>query len=294
MATIEDTTAAPLARGRTDTNAPAVARGTLTRAFLLTVAGLYLFPFAYVAFVSLLDPADVMAQSPQFWPPNWGNYIAAWQAAPFERFFLNSVIVSITVTVGSGLTSILAAYVFARRRFYGRDVLFGIVVATLMIPGHITLIPNYLTFARFRALDSYWALILPFLASGFSVFFLRQYFRNIPVEIEEAARIDGAGDWKILWDIIVPMSLPAIAAVSLFTFISEWNSFIWPLLATTREEMRTVPIGLAYMYRQEAEGGLVNWPMVMAGSVIVLLPMIVAFMLAERQLIKGITMGSSK
>ena len=219
-------------------------------------------------------------------------YREAWSVVPFPRYFLNSVIVSGIVTLGSTLSAILAAYVFARATFPGRDLAFLAVVGTLMIPSHITLIPNYLTFARFRALDSYAALILPFLASGFSVFFLRQYMMGIPIALDEAARMDGASRWFILWTIIVPMSWPAIVVVALFSFLGQWNEFIWPLLSTTSEDMRTVQIGLRYLYRNQAEGGAIDWPLVMAGSVITLAPLVLAFVLAERHLIRGITMGS--
>jgi len=235
-----------------------------------------------------------MSSDVQFWPPKFGNFADAWFAVPFGRYYLNTLFVALAITVGSTLTSILAAYVFARTEFRGKTLLFFAVIATLMIPGHVTLIPNYLTLAKFGLLNSYWALVLPFLANGFSVFFLRQFMLGIPREVEEAARLDGAGLWRTLWDVIVPMSMPAIVAVSLFVFLSEWNSFIWPLIATSSEEMRTIQIGLAMMYREEAEQGLVNWPLVMAGSVIVLLPTILAFAAAERQLVRGIAMGPSK
>lgn len=264
-------------------------------AFLVGLAVLYLLPFFYGLFVSLIAPADVMARSFSFpWPPRFSNFTDAWTSVPFGHYFLNSLVVSLTVTAGSTFTGVLAAYVFARAEFRGRDLLFYLVVGTLMIPGHITLIPNYLTMARLHLLDSYWALALPFLANGFSVFFLRQYMRGIPRDVEEAARLDGAGLFKVLTEVIVPMSMPAIAAISLFTFLSEWNSFIWPLIATSSDQMRTVQIGLALLYRREAEQGLVDWPMVMAGSMIVLLPTIIAFLIAERQLVRGISMGTFK
>lgn len=266
----------------------------LLRMFVIGLAGLYLFPFIYVVFVALLDPSEVMARDIAFWPPRFDNFSDAWSAVPFLRYFFNSLVVSLAITAGSTFTAILAAYVFARAEFRGRNVLFFVVVTTLMIPGHMTLIPNYLTMASLGLLNSYWALVLPFLASGFSVFFLRQYILGIPKEVEEAARLDGAGLWGTLWDIIIPMSMPAIVAVSLFTFLSEWNSYIWPLIVTSSDEMRTVQIGLSRLYREEVEQGLVNWPLVMAGSVIVLVPTIVAFSLAERQLIRGISMGTFK
>ena len=264
----------------------------LTAAFLGLLAFVVLFPLGMIVYISLLDRTEVLAPGATFWPPSLRAYLEAWTEVPFPRYFLNSLIVTVSVTVGSTLTAILAAYVFARARFPGRDLLFLLVIGTLMIPEHITLIPNYLTFARFRALDSYVALILPFLAWGFSVFFLRQHMLGIPTSLDEAARMDGAGTWKILWTIIAPLSWPAIAVVALFTFMKEWNNFVWPLLTTTSEEMRTVQIGLRYLFREEGEGASVDWPLVMAGTVIVLTPLLAAFAVAERHMIRGITMGS--
>ena len=249
------------------------------------------FPLMYAVAVSLMSPADILSRNPSYWPPRWDNYIAVWSTAPFVTYFVNSIVVCAAITVGSLFTGILAAYVFARARFRGRNLLFMAVLATMMIPFHVTLIPNYLLMGRFGLLDSYVALILPFLASGFSIFFLRQHFRSIPVELDQAARLDGATEWRILWDIIVPMSRPAIAAIGAFMFLSEWNSYIWPLIVTDSDSMRTVQIGLAKLYAEDAEDGIVNWPLVMAGSVLIMLPPVLAFAAAERHLVRGITMG---
>ena len=264
----------------------------LSAMFLAGLVFIILFPLGMIAFVSFVDRNEILDGGLFSRTYTIGAYIDAWVSVPFPRYFVNSLIVTVSVTIGSTFTSILAAYVFARAEFVGRNFLFLLVIGTLMIPAHITLIPNYLTFARFHALDSFAALILPFLASGFSIFFLRQYMMGIPKALDEVARIDGASHWKILWTIIVPLSWPAITVVMLFSFMNEWNNFIWPLLSTTSEDMRTVQIGLRYLYRDEAESGAVNWPLVMAGTMITLAPLLIIFIIAERHLIKGITMGS--
>ena len=199
---------------------------------------------------------------------------------------------TLAVTAGSTATAILAAYAFARAEFRGREVLFLVVIGALMIPAHITLIPNYLTFARFGMLDTYTALILPYLASGFSVFFLRQHMMAIPKSLDEAARMDGAGTFMILRTIIVPLSWPAISVVALFSFMAEWNNFIWPLLSTTSERMRTVQIGLRYLMRDQSDGASPDWPLIMAGTMITLAPLLIAYAVTERHLIRGITVGS--
>jgi multiple sugar transport system permease protein/sn-glycerol 3-phosphate transport system permease protein len=286
MATIEQVR--PLGR---DTEAPR-RRLPLGGLFLAVLALVVLYPLWQIAEISFLDRAEVNAPDATFWPPSFEAYRRAWTGVPFPRYFLNSVVVTLAVTLGSTFTAILAAYAFARAEFRGRDLLFLAVIGTLMIPGHITLIPNYLTFARFDLLDTFVCLILPFLASGFSVFFLRQHMMTIPRSLDEAARMDGASTWFILWTIVVPLSWPAISVVALFSFMGQWNEFIWPLLSTTSEDMRTVQIGLRYLLRDEGEGASPDWPLVMAGTMITLLPLLVAYLVAERHLIRGITMGS--
>jgi multiple sugar transport system permease protein/sn-glycerol 3-phosphate transport system permease protein len=267
--------------------------GLLGPAFALGVAGLTALPFLYSVMVSLApsDRAFAGALPVGF---QWQNYLAVWKSAPFLRYFLNSLVVSGATTGGTVATAILAAYVFARLEFRGRGLLFAAVVATMMIPGHVTLIPNYLTMARLGLIDSYAALILPFLASGFATFLLRQHFRAVPRELDEAARIDGAGSWHILWRVIVPLSRPAIATVALYQFVTEWNAYLWPLIATDSESMRTVQLGLARLYLASGSDRLVDWPVVLAASVIVLLPTLIAFLVAQRQLLQGNAVGALK
>lgn len=260
-------------------------------AALALLAVVVLYPLWEITRVSLMDPLAARTPGASVWPPTFRAYAEAWGGVSFPRYFLNSVVVTLAVTLGSTATAVLAAYAFARAAFPGRDLLFLAVVGTLMIPNHVTLIPNYLTFAAWGMLDTYLCLILPFLASGFSVFFLRQHMMTIPRSLDEAARMDGAGTWMILRTVIVPLSWPAIAVVALFAFMSSWNEFVWPLLATTSEDMRTVQIGLRYLLRDE-EAALPDWPLVMAGTVITLGPLLVAYVMAERHLIRGITMGS--
>jgi multiple sugar transport system permease protein/sn-glycerol 3-phosphate transport system permease protein len=238
-----------------------------------------LYPLWEIARISFLDTGEVNSRDAAVWPPTFRAYVEAWTGVAFPRHFLNSVVVT------------LAAYAFARATFPGRDLLFLAAIGTLMIPNHITLIPNYLTFARVGLLDTFVCLILPFLASGFAIFFLRQHMMTIPRSLDEVARMDGAGPWMILWTIIVPLSRPAIAVVALFTFMGQWNEFISPLLATTSDDMRTVQIGLRYLLRDE-EAEIPDWPLVMAGTMITLVPLLQAYVFAERHLIRGITMGS--
>ncbi len=223
-----------------------------------------------------------------------GNYEVAIGQYNFARYLLNSLIVSGAVTVIGTAFATMAAYAFARYRFRGSNLLFAATVATLMIPSHISLIPNYLTLADAGLLDTYAGLILPAISNGFAAFFLRQYIRGIPKALDEAAYMDGASPLTVLWRVIVPIARPAILSMALYIFISEWNNYIWPLVATSREDLFTLQVGLAKLYRVNPGEGLIDWPLVMAASTISLLPVIFGFVLVERHLIRGITMGAVK
>ena len=253
-------------------------------------------PFLITLSTSLMTLVEAFRFPPQLLPrdPQWRNYLLAWTGAPFARYFFNTLVMASAITAGQLLTSILAAYAFARLRFVGKNLLFGLFLATLMIPAQVVLIPNYLTLSNLGLINTFGALILPFLASGFSVFLIRQHFKSIPQELEDAARIDGASRFTTLWRIFVPLAKPAIATAGLFTFLSEWNAYLWPLIVTDSQDMRTVQIGLASFLAVSQEEGLTNWPVVLAASVLVLLPTLIAFALAEKQLVKGITLSGLK
>lgn len=222
------------------------------------------------------------------------NYTLAIGQHNFARYLLNSVIVSGVVTIVGLTVATMAAFAFARFRFPGGNLLFGAVVATLMIPSHITLIPNYLTLAEAGLLDSYAGLILPSISNGFAAFFLRQYIRGIPRALDEAAYMDGATPFKVFWRIIVPLAKPAIFSMGLYIFITEWNNYIWPLVAVGREDLYTLQIGLARLYRINPGEGAIDWPLVMAASTITILPVLLGFLLVERHLVRGIMMGAVK
>jgi len=216
------------------------------------------------------------------------NYFEVFRQIPFGRFYLNSIIVSVSTVTLQILTASLAAFAFSRLRFRGRETLFLLYLATLMIPFQVTMLPNYIVVARFlHWRDTYQALILPTAFSAFSTFLLRQYFKGIPLDMDEAARMDGANSFRIWWQIIMPLSGPVIATLAIFNFQGAWNDFLWPLVVTNEESMRTIPIGLASFQGQF----YTEWHLLMAGSVIALLPILILYVLGQNWFVKGITLS---
>ena len=257
----------------------------------LAIGLLFLSPVFYSIWISFQTADAYYAGGLDF---TFANYTLAIGQYNFARYLFNSLLVSGLVTVLSIAFSTLAAFAFARYRFRGGDILFAATVATLMIPSHISLIPNYLTLAKAGLLDTYAGLILPAISNGFAAFFLRQYIRGIPKALDEAAYMDGATPLQVLWRVIVPISRPAISSMALYVFITEWNNYIWPLVAVGKEDLFTLQVGLARLYRINPGEGLVDWPLVMAASTITILPVILGFLLVERHLVRGITMGAVK
>ena len=213
-------------------------------------------------------------------------------AAPFATFYLNSIFISAATTVGQVVTGVLAAYAFARLEFTGKDFLFLVFLGTLMVPSQVTLIPTYIVMSDIGWVDTYEALIVPFIASAFSVFLLRQFFLTIPPELEEAAIMDGCSKLRFIVFILLPLSKPAIASVSLFTFLSSWNSYLWPLIVINSNKMRTLPIGLRYFVAQQ--GGGSQWHLLMAASVITIAPVLLVFFFTQKQFIEGIAQTGIK
>jgi multiple sugar transport system permease protein len=255
---------------------------------LITGSVVMLVPFAWMLSTSLKEPGDVFIYPPQWIPQpvQWENYEETVTVMPFGRFYLNSAIQAVSVTVLQLLTASLAAFAFARLRFRGRDLLFLLYLATMMIPFPVTMIPNFAIMRYLNWIDTFRALILPPSFSAFSTFLLRQYFMSIPTEMDDAARVDGASSFRIWWQIILPLSGPALATLAIFTFLGQWNSFLWPLIVTNSEKMRTLPVGLATFQSQYS----VQWHLLMAGSVIAVLPILVIYIAGQKWFVRGITL----
>jgi multiple sugar transport system permease protein len=219
------------------------------------------------------------------------NYADVLRSGPFGRFALNSVIVSASVVAGNLLFAPMVGYALARRRFPARGLVRVLVLTTLMIPRQVTMIPVYILISRLHLLNTYPALILPFVVDGFNVFLMSQYILALPEELEDAARVDGASDLRVFFRVVMPLSRPGLAVVAINTFLVSWNSFLYPLILTNSESMRTLPVGLA-LYSQGENS--IDWGHLMAGASLAALPVIGAFVLFQRQIIAGLTAGAGK
>ncbi|MBD2121989.1 carbohydrate ABC transporter permease [Trichocoleus sp. FACHB-262] len=252
---------------------------------LLVGAAVVLSPLAIVFWTSLTPTPALSNVGENFasrW--SWDSYREAWQRGNFLLAFANSTLVAIAVTGLQTLTSALAGYALARFQFWGRQAILLLVLATLVIPFQLLVIPVFLILKWGHLINTYGALILPTAANGFGIFLLRQYFQTIPVELEEAAALDGATRWQILWRVMLPLARPALVTLFLFTFIGEWNDLFKPLVFTTRPELQTVQLSLASFQEQFTN----NWPLMMAAVVIATVPVVLLFLVGQRQFIQGI------
>lgn len=269
-------------------SAPGLA-SLVTHALLLATAFAISFPFFWMLGTSLKTLPEATRFPPTLWPqvPQWHNYVEAWQAAPFGRYFLNSTFIAVAVTLGVLLTSLLAGYAFGTLRFPGRQVIFTFYLATMMIPFEVIMIPNYLIVAHLGWLNRYEALIIPWTANVFSVFLLTQFFRTLPRDFFEAAVLDGCTHWQFLWRVAAPLAQPALATVAIFAFLGSWNALLWPLLVTKTEAMRTVEVGLSVFLQEEGT----DHRLLMAASTLVLLPILALFLIGQRRFIEGVSAG---
>ncbi len=260
---------------------------------LLAAAALVmLFPLLWAVSTSFMTPAEVTSFPPALVPasPQWENYATVLHRVPVFRYLLNSFLVASLVTVGQIATASLAGYAFAYMPFRGRALVFGLFMSTLMVPWEVTLIPNYLTVRSLRLTDSYAGLVVPFLATAFGTFLLRQFFLQIPRDLEDAARIDGCGRFRFLWSVVLPLSRAGLITLGSYTFLATWNQYLWPLLVTNSREMRTVQIGIRFLINEEGR----QFHLIMAGVVIFLIPAMLMLLWGQRYLVKGLMAGAVK
>ncbi|MDF2503288.1 carbohydrate ABC transporter permease [Clostridium sp.] len=253
---------------------------------------LVIIPILYALDISLMPHDQIFSYPPKLIPSKlyFKNYVDALNAAPILKYIVNSFIVSSLVTIGQVLISCLAAFAFCFFDFKGKKVLFILILSTMMIPDESIMISNYLTIGAFNWLDTYRALVIPFLGSAMGIFMIRQYYLTLPKEIYEAAKIDGCSNFRFFILIVIPMSKPILGSLGVYTFITSWNHYLWPLLVTSKDNSRTVQIGISMLQFAENQ----SFGLIMAGIVMVLLPSILIFIFGQKQLIEGMTSGAVK
>jgi ABC-type glycerol-3-phosphate transport system permease component len=261
---------------------------------------LFMIPFVWTVFSSLKTPSELYMFPPKWLPaePRFSNYAEVFNVAPYARWLWNSVFVAVVGTFGSVLSAALVGYSFARFRYPGRDLIFMLTLSTLMLPIEVTLIPLYLLFNKIGWLDSYLPLIVPgyFGGGAFLIFLMRQFFMTIPVDLDEAARIDGAGYLRIFWRIILPLSVPALATAAIITFIADWNAFLFPYIILNTKEKFTVGIGIKYFQTiaSNIDSMEPRENLLMAAGIMMTAPIILLFFTAQRYFVKGIVMSGIK
>ncbi len=258
----------------------------ISYAILIALALAMFIPFLWSLSTSLKAAGDVHQWPPSFIPdkPTLDAYRTVLTEVPFPRWFLNSFLVATIVTAANLLLCSMAGYALARIRFPGRGALFMVILATMMIPAQITMIPVFRILQGIGLVNSYGGLIIPFIASTFGIFLMKQFFESIPAELEEAAMLDGCSRFRIFWNIILPLARPALAALTIFTFLGNWNSFMMPLIIVSDPELSTLPIGLA-MFRGEY---FTDWPVLMAASVLIIAPVAFLYLFLQRYFVEGI------
>jgi multiple sugar transport system permease protein len=272
---------------------PAISSG-LKYLFLAVGSAVMLLPFIWMILSSLMSSQEIIARPLTWFPadPGFGAYHGLRDAIPLGRMYLNSVIVTTLTTLGILLTSSLAGYGFAKFQFPGRDALFLIVLATMMIPFFVVLIPIFYLIGKFGWIDTYPGLIVPNIATAFGIFLMRQYMLSLPDEVLDAARVDGAPELEIYWRIVLPLSTPVIGALSILAFVYQWNNFLWPLVVARSDSMWTVPVGLNSLRVYASNAEVIN--MQMAGATLGVVPVIIVFLALQRYFVRGIALTGMK
>lgn len=254
---------------------------------------LVVVPLFWIVITSLKERPDIFTKPAIYWPnpPTTENYQTVMTDIPFGAYFRNSFLITAALSIAKIVLGVLSAYALSLLRFPGRGLVFLVVIAALMVPNQITVISNYALVAQLGWRNTYQGIIIPLAGVAFGTFLMRNQFLNLPGEIIEAARLDGAGPMKLLWRVVLPMSWPTLAAFSLITVVNEWNEYLWPFLMADDERTATLPVGLTFL--QNNDGGT-NWGPVMAGTILTLLPILVLFLALQKQMIKGLTAGAVK
>lgn len=283
---------------RGSTRAGLTTENVVALVLLVALSVVFIFPFLWTVTSSLKQPYEIFNFPPTLFPavPQWKNYVTVFQIAPFFRWIVNSVFVVVVGTTGVVLTSSVVAYSFARFRYRGRDVIFLITLGTMMLPAQITLIPQYVLFARMGWINTLYPLWVPFWFGGgaFYIFLLRQFFLSLPRELDEAALIDGAGYFRIFWTILMPLCIPALATVMIISFIGSWGDFLSPLIYLNSPEIFTIAMGLFFFQNDPDLGGTPTQHLLMAAAVMTVIPCIILFFAMQRYFIQGVVLAGIK
>lgn len=262
--------------------------------YVILIAGALftLLPFIWMIASSLKTPAEIVKIPPQLFPevPQFSNYVEAWNAAPFGRYLLNTIIITAFSTVGVLITTVLSAFAFSRLKFPGKDLVFSLFLATLMIPGEMLIVTNFITITKLGWIDTYQAMIVPWISNVFYIYLLTQFFMQVPESLYLAAKVDKCSDFKYMMKIMVPMNKSPITTVAILNIIGSWNSFMWPLLVTNSDEMRVLSNGLI---RFQTEAGS-SYQLIMAASSILVMPIIIAYLFLRKYIIEGVTQSGIK
>ena len=258
----------------------------------LVGAVLTLIPLLWMIAASFMAPGEANAVPPPFWPadPTWGRYVSLFTRLDMARHFLNSVIVTVGATVLSVLINGMAGYAFGKLRFRGRDRIFGALVTGLVVPAQIGMLPLFLLLRELGLVNTYAGVLIPYLASVFGIFLIRQYVLGVPDDLLDAARIDGAGEFKIFWTIVFPLIRPILVTLATFSFLGAWNDFLWPLIILTDTSKQTLPVALANLAGEHVQ----DTELMMAGAVITILPALLVFLAFQKTYVRGITAGGVK
>ena len=259
---------------------------------LLFMTAIYIGPFLFSLSISFNAEQDVFSWPIKIIPEHWtlGNYQRVWQDLPFGQWLFNSVFITIIQTITNVFFASLAGFAFARLEFPGKNILFAVLLGSLMIPGIVLLVPKFIILNEFYLINTYAGLTLPGLVTVVNIFLMKQFFETIPKDLEEAALIDGCSYFRIFWQIFLPVSKPALAAVAIYTFQGSWNEFMWPVIVTTTRDMFTLPVGMAFLKNEFS----VQWPLLMAGTILISLPTLAIFLIFQRYFVQGVASAGLK
>jgi multiple sugar transport system permease protein len=265
-----------------------------THLLLIVLSIVMIFPFVTMLLTSLMTLSQAYSFPPDLIPKPFtvAPYFQALELRPFHIYLVNSLLVALAITIGRLFSCSLGAFAFARLQFPGRDAIFWVYLSTLMLPEQVTLIPLFFIMKNFGWIDRYQGLIVPFVVTAFGVFLLRQFFLTIPRELEDAAIIDGCGPWGLYWRIILPLAIPGLAALGVLTFVNSYNMFVWPLIVTNSDSMRTIVVGIGLLTADNTN--LTNWPRMMAISAFAVIPSLLIFVFGQRYFVQGITLSGLK